>query len=88
MPNPYLDTLNDPTFQIVNRLFVLSFKNKDGRTVNTKYYLPFVEEKDYTVTVDGQNFFDQLVENHLRTYDNIRKIEIGREDDYWLSIRL
>ena len=31
---------------------------------------------------DGQNFFDQPVKNDLRTYDNVRKITIGQEDDY------
>ena len=30
--NQYLDFLNDPTFQGVNRLFVLSFENEAQRT--------------------------------------------------------
>ena len=41
-PNPYLDYLIDPSFQGVNRLFVLSFENTKDRTVHTKYYLPIV----------------------------------------------
>ena len=36
-PNPYLDFLIDPSFQGVNRLFVLSFEYKYDRTVHTKY---------------------------------------------------
>ena len=32
--------------------------------------------------IDGQNVFDQLVKNNLRTYDNIRKIATGQGDDY------
>ena len=32
--------------------------------------------------IEGQNFYDQPVENDLRTYDNIRKIETGQVDDY------
>ena len=32
--------------------------------------------------INGRNVFDQLVQNDLRTYDNIRKIVIGQEDDY------
>ena len=32
--------------------------------------------------IDGQYFFDQLVKNYLRTYDNIRKIATGQGDDY------
>ena len=31
--------------------------------------------------IDGQNFFDRLVKNDLRTYDNIQRITIGQEDD-------
>ena len=42
-PNPYLDFLINPSFQGVNRLFVLLFENKNDRTVHTKYYLPAVE---------------------------------------------
>ena len=36
-----------------SKLFVLSFKNKDDRTVHTKYYLPTVEIKVYNVMIDG-----------------------------------
>ena len=51
MPNPYLDFLTDPnsSFRDVNRLFVLSFKNKNYRIIHTKYYLQIVEIKDYNV---------------------------------------
>ena len=41
------------------------------------YYLPKVEIKEYNVMIDGQKFFDQKVENDIRTHDNIRKITIG-----------
>ena len=51
-PNPYLDFIINPSFQGVNRLFVLSFENKDDRTVHKKYYLPVVEIKDYNVMID------------------------------------
>ena len=82
MLNPYLDFLIDPIFQGVNRLFVLSFENKEDRTVQTKYFLPNVEIKDYNVMIDGRKFFDQPVKNDLRTFDNIQKIAIGQGDDY------
>ena len=32
--------------------------------------------------IDGENFFYKLLENNLRTYDNIRKITTGQIDDY------
>ena len=80
--NRYLDFLIDPSFQGVNRLFVLSFKDDDGRQSHKQYYLPTVEIKDYNVIVHGRNFFDQPIKNDLKTYDNIRKIAIGQGDDY------
>ena len=41
--NLYLDYLIDPSFQEVNRIFVLQFENSTDRTVHTKYYLPTVK---------------------------------------------
>ena len=71
----------DPSFQGVNRLFVLSFENKTDRTVHTLYYFPKVEIKGYDVIIDGRNFFDQPIKNDLKTYDNIRKIATGQGYD-------
>ena len=81
-PSPYLDHLIDPSFEGVNRLFVLSFENNTVRAVHTKYYLPTVEIKDYHVIIHAQNLFDQPVKNYLRTYSNIRLIAIGQGDYY------
>ena len=69
--NTYLHFLIDSSSQEVNRLFALSFEDKDDRTVQTKYYLPTVEIKDYNVMIDGKNFFDQPAKNDLRTYENV-----------------
>ena len=54
--NRYLNPLINPSFQGVNRLFVLSFENEDDRTSHSTYYLPKVEIKDYNVMIDGKNF--------------------------------
>ena len=32
--------------------------------------------------VDGKNFFDQPINNNLKTYDNIRNVATGQGDDY------
>ena len=48
----------DPKLNKVNRLFVLSFKNKDDRASYSKYYTPNVETKDFNVLIDGKCFFD------------------------------
>ena len=55
-PNRYLHYLIDPSFQGVNRLFVLSFWNVRDRTLHTGYYLPKVEITDYNVMIDGKTF--------------------------------
>ena len=80
--NRYLNYLINPSFQGVNRLFVLSFENENDRTSHSTYYLPKVEIKDYNVMIDGKNFFDQPINSMNKTYENIRKIATGKGDDY------
>ena len=38
--------------------------------------------------IDGKNFFDQLVKNDLRTFDNIWKIAIGQGSNFTTDILL
>ena len=47
-----LNFLTDPTFNNVNRLFVLAFPNEEDRSSFSKYYTPTVEIKDYNVFID------------------------------------
>ena len=54
-PNQCLGYLIDPTFQGVNRLFVLSFGNENDRKANTGYYLPKVVIENYNIKIDGRN---------------------------------
>ena len=86
-PNLSLDYLIDPSFQGVNRHFVLSFENTAGRTVHTKFYLLTVKIKDYNFMIE-EKLFDQPVKNNLRTYGNIQKIATGQGDDYMTSCLL
>ena len=81
-PNQYLNHLIDPSFQGVNRLFVLSFENGNSRISHSNYYLPKVETKDYSVKIDGKNIFDQPVKNDKITYKNIGKIATSQGDNY------
>ena len=80
--NQYLKFLTDSSFQVINRLFVLSFENENNRTVLTKDYLQTVEIKDYNVMINGKRLFDQPVKSTVRTFDNIQKIATGQGDDY------
>ena len=80
--NPNLNHLVEPSFQGVNRLFVLAFENDNHRSSTRHYNLPIVEIKDYNIMINGENFFDQPTKNNKVTYENIRKIAIGQGDDY------
>ena len=62
--NRYLNHLVDPSFQGVNRAFVLSFENEDDRRLHSTYYLPKVEIKYFNVMIDGKNLFDQPIDNN------------------------
>ena len=80
--NPNLNHLVEPSFQGVNRLFVLAFSNHDYRTSHERYYLPTVEIKHYNIMINGENLFDQPIKNNKVTYENIRKIATDQGDDY------
>ena len=80
--NPNLDYLIEPIFQGVNRLFVLAFENDAQRTVHSGYYLENVEIKNYNVIINGENVFDQPIKDNKVTYENIRKVAIGKGDNY------
>ena len=71
-----LNYLIDPTFIKVNRLFVLSFGNKEDRTSFSKYYTPKVEIKDLNVLVNGKSFFDVPVKNKKHTKKLLRLVKI------------
>ena len=82
--NKNLNYLIEPSFQGVNRLFVLAFEHDDNdkRISIKRHYIPNIEIKVYNVMIDGKNFFNQPVKKEKVTYENIRKIATGREDDY------
>ena len=77
----------DPTFNKVNRLFVLSFENEEGRTSFSKYYTPKVEVKDFNVLIDGKSFFDVPVKNKKYTKNLLRlvKLVITQLVIYWTT---
>ena len=50
--NNSLNYLIDPTFTNLNRLFVLSYENEANKTSFSKYYVPKIEIKDFSVLID------------------------------------
>ena len=75
-----LNCLIDPAFNIINRLFVLSFENEEGRTSFSKYYKPKIEINNFNVLLDGTGFFDVPVKNKEEAYE--KTIEISKSNDY------
>ena len=75
----------DPSFQGVNRLFVMAYSraaNEPDRNSRQKYYLPRVVLKKYNVIIDGQNFYDNPIESDIEKYRELKKVMIGKGEDY------
>ena len=75
-----LNFLIDPTFNNVNRLFVLASPNEEDRSSFSKYYTPTVEIKDYNVLTDLQPSYDLPIKNKEQTYKAIT--ELINHDNY------
>ena len=75
----------DPSFQGVNRLFVMAYNRVDGqptRTGQRKYYLSRISLNKYNVIIDGRNFYDNAVESDIEKYRELKKVMIGKGEDY------
>ena len=78
--NNNLNVLIDPTFTIVNRLFVLAYQTADDRQSFSRFYLPRVMIKDYNVIIDKLAFFDLPIKTEEEAYEKI--INISRNNEY------
>ena len=75
----------DPSFQGVNRLFVMAYNRANGqptRNGQRKYYLPRIDLEKYNVIIDGRNFYDDPVESDIEKYRELKKVMIGKGEDY------
>ena len=75
----------DPSFQGVNRLFVMAYSRVDDqptRNRQQKYYLPRIDLNKHNVTIDGRNFYDNPIESDIKKYRKLKKVMIGKEEDY------
>ena len=80
----------DPSYEGVKRLFVLAYDNtaSDNQvSVDSfkQYFLPREKIENYNIETDGRNFYDQLINDSVKQYDEVRKISTGQGD--WLFIR-
>ena len=75
----------DPSFQGVNRLFIMTYNtlaNQPTRNGQRKYYLPRIDLEKYNVIIDGRNFYDNPIENDAEKYRELKKVMIGKGEDY------
>ena len=74
----------DPSFQGVNRLFIMAYGKVDGqpdKNSQQKYYLPRIDLNKYVI-IDGRNFYDNPIESDVETYRELKKVMIGKGEDY------
>ena len=75
----------DPSFQGVNRLLVMAYNRANGqptRNGRRKYYLPRIDLEKYNVIIDGRNFYDNPIESDIEKYRELKKVMIGKGEDY------
>ena len=75
----------DPSFQGVNRLFVMAYNRANDqptRNGQQKYYLPRIDLEKYNVIIDGRNFYDNPIESDIEKYRELKKVMIGKGEDY------
>ena len=75
----------DPSFQGVNRLFVIVYNRANGRPTRNgqrKFYLPRIDLEKYNVIIDGRYFCDNSIESDIEKNRELKKVMIGKGEDY------
>ena len=84
--NDYIRELLDASYQGVKRLFVLTDRDCGGANRVTadshrRYFLPRLKIENYSIGIDGRNFYDQSINELIKQYDEVRKVSTGQGDD-------
>ena len=74
----------DPSFQGVNRLFVMAYNRENGQPTSNgqQKYLPRIDLEKYNVIIDGRNFYDNPIKSDIEKYRELKKVMIGKGEDY------
>ena len=63
----------------------MAYNSENGqppRNSQQKYYLPRIDCKEDNVIIDGRNFYDNPIENNNEKYRELKKLMIGKGEDY------
>ena len=73
----------DPSFQGVNRLFVMAYKRVDGQPTKDgqRKYLPRTDLKKYNVIIYGRNFYENPIEIDIEKCRELKNVMIGKAED-------
>ena len=75
----------ESNFAGVNRLFLLVYTNEDANAKRFnagKCYLTKDKIENYNVIINEKNFYDQVIDSHIKRYEEIRKLTTGQGEDY------
>ena len=77
------NTTNEHRYFLESRLFVLIYFNRDNdvKEFKAQIYLPKAIIKNYDVTINGKNFYDQPIDSDIKRYIEIRKVTTGLGED-------
>ena len=56
--------------------------NQYNRNNRQKYYLPRIDLKIDNAIIDGRNFYDNPIESDIEKYRELKKVMIGKGEDY------
>ena len=77
----------DSSYQRVKNI-VLTYDNTAGYgnqvSVDSfkKYFLPRAKIENYNIEIDGQNVYDQPINDSIKQCNEVRKVSTGQGDDY------
>ena len=69
----FIATVNVPSDPINNT------NNRVERNSHLKYFLPKVNVTNFNVLIDGRNFYDQPINDLIKQYGKIRKLQQIKE---------
>ena len=67
-------------------MFIIAYSRADDnqptRNGQRKYYLSRIDIKKYNFIIDGRNFYDNPIESDIEKYRELKKVMIGKGEDY------